>query len=597
MLSGEGGADQEFSPRAWRMVLLRRLMLAALPITSVGLALALFTTRGRVQLIYSFTLGPVLALDAVMVWKEKWPYRLRAFTLIALFVIGSFTALAFVGFYGNAGLMACAAVAISALLFGRRTTVTLAAILVLGNVTAAVCFLRGVLPLPAPALVSMTLLNPWLRVTCIAGLLWTLVGLATTFAVAQTEAAVEQQHRALLRLRAEEAKREEAENKRREVEQAALQAQKMEAIGQLAAGVAHDFNNVLSVVQGWSAIAMSESATPEERTDGYEAVQAAVRQGAALARALLALGRKNVRKVRPLVLSEVVDASLATLRRVLPEDVILTIEHGPMMALRFDDTELQQILFNLVINARDAMPDGGRLKVTTGFESFAARRPMVGGDLAAGDWAFICVEDTGSGIDASVQARIFEPFFTTKAPGVGTGLGLASVLAIVRENSGGVVVESAPGRGARFAVYFAQVMPGAPALPAAVPTVFEARRKQGRILLLEDDMPVRHLMRSVLERAGHAVVPVSDGRRALDEIAKDGPAFDLLCSAAVVPHNPTREVFDAFVDRHPAAAVLVVSGYVQEELTRRGIEEGDYALLRKPFEPQTLCEKVDDLLR
>jgi two-component system cell cycle sensor histidine kinase/response regulator CckA len=261
-----------------------------------------------------------------------------------------------------------------------------------------------------------------------------------------------------------------------------------------------------------------------------------------------------------------------------------------------DETELQQVMFNLVINARDAMPGGGRLTITTGTESFPAPRPAAGGgQLAAGRWRFVRVDDTGPGIDPGSRERIFEPFFTTKPVGVGTGLGLWTVLSIASASGGGVLVGGEPGQGARLTVYFPEPATQAVVARAPMAVVAPPRATASRILLLEDDTSVRRLMTTVLERAGHQVVAVGDGRKALEEIARRGEHFDLLCSDAVVPQVPAGRVIDAFLAAFPSRPVLVVSGYVEEELTRNGIEQGRCHLLRKPFPPEELCRTVDRL--
>jgi two-component system cell cycle sensor histidine kinase/response regulator CckA len=251
-------------------------------------------------------------------------------------------------------------------------------------------------------------------------------------------------------------------------------------------------------------------------------------------------------------------------------------------------------MFNLVINARDAMPSGGRLKITTGGETLTAVKTAIGAELRPGPWAFVSVEDSGAGIDPALQARIFEPFFTTKGAG-GSGLGLVTVLTIARENGGGLLLDSAPGRGARFTVYFPEAT-GDVVADAARPSPPRGRSQPANILVVEDNPPVRDVLEALLVRAGHTVTVTCDGRRALAEIEKPGAAFNLLCCDAVVPLHSARGVIDAFEERFPGAPVLVVSGHVQEELTRRGIEEGRYHMLSKPFAPATLDEIIERLV-
>jgi nitrogen-specific signal transduction histidine kinase/CheY-like chemotaxis protein len=407
-----------------------------------------------------------------------------------------------------------------------------------------------------------------------------MLGIAVTSVVSHIEHALEAQRA--------------AEAERRQAERTALQAQKMELVGSLASGVAHDFNNVLAVVQGWSAVGFGPRATDRVRAQAADAMDLAVRQGAALARQLLALGRRSVRAVRPCQLAEVVATSATALQRVLPENVELAVAHEGEAWIDADETELQQLVFNLVINARDAMPSGGRLRVSTGVESWSAPRAAVGGELAPGRWVFLAVEDTGSGISPEIRERVFEPFFTTKAAGSGTGLGLWTVLEIARAGGGGLVLDSEVGAGTTFRVYFPERAAGGPRAEARDATAPAATRTRARILLLEDNDPFRQLMRDVLVGAGHEVVAASHGGEALE--ALEGARFDLLCSDAAVPKVPAREVIEAFERKAPGAPVLIVSGFIGEELTRRGIEQGRYRLLRKPFRPEALTEAIDELL-
>jgi CheY-like chemotaxis protein len=360
--------------------------------------------------------------------------------------------------------------------------------------------------------------------------------------------------------------------------------------------MAHDFNNVLAVVQGWASIGLEPSVDGRTRQEAADAVDSAVRQGAALARQLLALGKRTVRTIGTHRVADVVETSAKALRRVLPEDVELILDSEGDARVDADETELQQLLFNLVINARDAMPTGGKLRITTGVESWSTARAVEGGTLPPGQWAFVDVRDSGAGIPPEIRARVFEPFFTTKPVGSGTGLGLWTVLSIVKASAGGLVLESQVGAGTTFRVYFparaqdAQVADVRTAAPSAKSV------RAGHILVLEDNELVLRLTRDILASHGHDVLAVSNGTEAVEAIHSSSTPFDLLCTDAVVPHGPVREVIEAFERTRPGGPVLVVSGYVEEELTRRGIEQGRYHLLRKPFRPADLVVTIDELL-
>ncbi len=500
------------------------------------------------------------------------------------------------GFAGNGAIIGALAVITSGLLFGRRVMLAVLLATLVVPVAAAIAMLTGATSLPPAELVSPLRIAPWVRTTFVATMIWTLLGVAVTFVVSSIERAIDAAADAILDLRAEQARREQAEAERLDAERTALQAQKLELVGSMAAGVAHDFNNVLSVVQGWASLALRPDAPDRARADAAEAMDAAIRQGAALARHLLSLGRRTVRTVTPVRLAEVVDSSVKALRRVLPEDVELKAIREGEAWIDADETEIQQILFNLVINARDAMPDGGRLLVTTGVEWWECARPVVGGQLAPGRWAFVAVRDTGTGIPPEIQARIFEPFFTTKPVGSGTGLGLWTVLGIAKTGGGGLALETEPGAGTCFRLYF-PARAAAASIAADMPSVRRGAVRPARILVLEDHEPVRQLIQEVLTSRQHEVLSVSHGLEALEVLRSVPAPFDLLCTDAVVPHTPVREVIEAFERAHPDAPVLIVSGYIEEELTRRGIEQGRYRLLRKPFTLDELVTTVDELLR
>jgi signal transduction histidine kinase/CheY-like chemotaxis protein len=592
---GSGLTAGEFSRRAWRERLLERLLWAVVPLGTSAYFLVLATSASRRRWLVEAVTLPIAACW-VAALKRGWSHRLRGTILIVALLVATFATYWINSFQGNGAILAAVAVVTSGLLFGRRPMLLVLLFALAAPVVTAVATLSGALPAPPADLVSPERVAPWVRTTFVAFAMWTLLGVAVTYVVAHIERAVEAERSTLLDLRAEQARRERAEGERLEAERAALAAQKLELVGSLAAGVAHDFNNVLAVVQGWASLGLGPNSDERTRAQAAEALDAASRQGAALARQLLALGRRTVRTVGPCRIAEVVETSAKALHRVLPEDVELTIDADGDAWTDADDTELQQLVFNLVINARDAMPAGGRLHITTGLETWPTPRATVGDELPPGRWAFLAVRDTGTGISPEVRARIFDPFFTTKAVGLGTGLGLWTVLGIAKACRGGLLLETEVGVGTCFRIYFPATEPGTGRSAARHTPLPALRARPARVLVLEDNEPLRRLMREVLAVRGHEVVAVSHGAEALNAIRKADAPFDLLCTDAVVPQAPVREVIEAFERAFPAARVLVVSGYVDEELTRRGIEQGRYRLLRKPFRPEDLARNVDDLL-
>jgi signal transduction histidine kinase len=258
---------------------------------------------------------------------------------------------------------------------------------------------------------------------------------------------------ALLDLRAEQRRREAAEHERRLAQDAILQAQKMELVGRLAAGTAHDFNNVLSVVGSWAELLLLDQPPSREHEEARQAVESAMQQGRALTRRLLALARRDERAPTRIALDQSVNGSVLALRRLMPSGITLTFERLSPAHVHADETELQQIVFNLVLNARDAIAERGTIRVSTGIAVPADALTVVGGTLPAGRWATLQVTDSGSGIDPAMRERIFELFFTTKPAGTGTGLGLATVLRIAQVSGGGVALEAPPEGGSSFTLY------------------------------------------------------------------------------------------------------------------------------------------------
>jgi signal transduction histidine kinase/CheY-like chemotaxis protein len=575
--------------KPWRDALVQRLLPITVVFGCVGLAAVMVVANTRVRAWFA-VLWAFLGFLAVAAKKRHWPYRARASALVGFFAVATFLGYAVAGFHGNAALGGGGCVILTGLLFGRKPMLGVLAALLAAATLAAAGMLSGALALPPPHLVSLTEPGPWARTTIVAGALWAVLGLSVTYFVEHLEKVVRTEHEALVALRAEQARREHAEAQRAEAERVAQQAQKLELVGRLSAGVAHDFNNVLAVIQAWSELAHNPD------SEARQGILAAVRQGTALAQQLLAFGRQSIRSPRDLRLDQAVDATVKLLRRVVPAGVNVLVEHGDAGFVSTDETELQQVVVNFVVNARDAMPMGGRLRVQTGVEVVSEERPVVGGTLVPGRWAFVSVADSGTGIDPPLLDRIFEPFFTTKPVGMGTGLGLATVLHIARESGGAVAVQSRPGAGARFTFYLPEARPNV-ASPRAehAARVSADHRRAARILVFEDSVPVRELMRSALEGLGHTVVSVADGPRAMEAL-RSPASLDMLCVDAVVPGERASEVIAAFEVSHPLSPVLVVSDHVQEEPTRRGIEQGRYRLLRKPFAADELCGIVDELL-
>jgi nitrogen-specific signal transduction histidine kinase len=382
---------------------------------------------------------------------------------------------------------------------------------------------------------------------------------------------------------------------RRALEEQLLQSRKMDAIGRLAGGIAHDFNNLLTVIQGYSDFIIAGSAPGDEHREDAQEIRDAAARAALLTQQLLAFGRKQVRHPRVIDLNAVVEEMSRMLRRLIGEDVELDLRLARDAGAVFADAgQLQQVLMNLAVNARDAMPNGGRLTIETGRLAVERETPAQPAPIAPGEYARLTVRDTGTGMTPDVLARAFDPFFTTKEVGKGTGLGLSTVYGIVTQSSGHLRVDSAPGKGTAFEIVFPHA--GDAAAPAATPAVTRLPRGAGTILLVEDDSLVRRLVAGVLERAGYRVIVAASADDALSlAAAHDGP-IDLVVTDIVMPGRPGPELVARLEAARPGIRTLYVSGYADDMVARYGVTEERVSFLAKPFSPEELARRVRELL-
>ena len=383
---------------------------------------------------------------------------------------------------------------------------------------------------------------------------------------------------------------------RRSLEEQLRQSQKMEAIGQLAGGVAHDFNNLLTVINGYSEIVL-ERLAPDDPLRGLlaEIARAGDRAGS-LTRQLLAFSRRQVLEPRVLTLNAVVTDAENMIRRLLGEDVALTANLAPDLAtVKADAGQVEQVLVNLAVNARDAMPGGGRLTVETRNVTLDEAYCEPHADVRPGDYVLLAVSDTGTGMDTATLARVFEPFFTTKPPGKGTGLGLATVHGIVKQSGGHIGVHSEPGRGTSFNVYLPTHGDPAPA-PELRPAVRPMPSGHETILLVEDEDAVRALGRHVLQSCGYEVLEAEDGLRAAGLVETHPAAIHLLMTDVVMPNLGGRELAERVRAVRPACKVLFLSGYTEDVVLRHDLVGSAVAFLHKPFSPSQLAQRVRDVL-
>ncbi|MFO0592799.1 MAG: GAF domain-containing protein [Polyangiaceae bacterium] len=387
--------------------------------------------------------------------------------------------------------------------------------------------------------------------------------------------------------------REEAE--RRRIEEQFRQAQKMEAVGKLAAGVAHDFNNLLTIISGYSDPAYVELFDADGMREALGEIHRAGERAETLTRQLLTFSRRQVIEPKVLSLNAVVAETEKMLRRMIGEDVILTTRLDPALGLaRVDPGQMSQILINLAVNARDAMPTGGQLLIETANVTLDEEACAALPGLALGPHVMLIVRDTGHGMNTATRARLFEPFFTTKGPGKGTGLGLATVLGIAQQANGQISVESEPGKGATFRVYLPRVPTQSEVpsvnVPSSLPTGSET------VLLVEDQEALRTLAARVLRGCGYAVLEASNGREGVTVAEAHPGPIDLLVSDVVMPHLGGRQLVEKIQLSRPLIRVLLMSGYTDDALIQHGVEEAKIAFLRKPFTPSQLAKKVRGVL-
>ena len=391
---------------------------------------------------------------------------------------------------------------------------------------------------------------------------------------------------------------QEAQEKaeRKQLEQQLRQAQKMEAIGQLTGGIAHDFNNMLTVILGYSELLLKSLPTDAPLRDHVEQVKEAGERASLLTKQLLAFSRKQVLQPKVLDLNAVLTNMDRMLQRMIGEDITLVAVPSPgLWRVYADPSQVEQVMMNLAVNARDAMRNGGKVTIETAnveLDDAYAREHV---SVQPGPYVMLAVSDTGCGMDAETQARIFEPFFTTKEPGKGTGLGLSTVYGIVKQSRGYIWVYSEVGRGTAFKIYLPR---GEGAVETVEPGVAPAKTVRGSetILLAEDDHAVRALLRSTLQEHGYTVLEAHHGKHAIQVCEQHAGPIHLLVTDVVMPEMSGREVAEHLKPSRPNMKVLFMSGYTDKAIVHHGELDPGTAFLQKPFTPDALASKVREVL-
>jgi signal transduction histidine kinase/CheY-like chemotaxis protein len=382
---------------------------------------------------------------------------------------------------------------------------------------------------------------------------------------------------------------------RKHLEDQLLHAQKMEAVGRLAGGVAHDFNNLLTIISGYDRMLLDGLSLQDPLRDYAEEVAKAAERAGALTGQLLAFSRRQVMRPRVIDANELLRGADRMLRRLIGEDIDLTLSLAAGAGnIKADPGQVEQIVFNLAINARDAMPDGGKLTIETAVSHLDENYSRTHLGVQPGDYVLIAVSDTGHGMDAETKRHIFEPFFTTKEQGKGTGLGLATVYGTVKQSGGDIWVYSEPGRGTTFKIYFPRVAE-APSSGDRVPSPV-SRQGVETILLVEDEKGVRELVAEMLKRLGYRILKAADPLEALELSRQYEGTIHMLLTDVIMPQMSGRQLADQLLPVRPGMKVLYLSGYTENAVVHHGVLEADVEFLAKPFSHHTLAEKVRDVL-
>jgi PAS domain S-box-containing protein len=382
---------------------------------------------------------------------------------------------------------------------------------------------------------------------------------------------------------------------RKRLEQELLHAQRMEGVGQLAGGIAHDFNNLLTVIGGRCQIVLGQLGLADPLRRDLDLIAKTASRAAALTRQLLAFSRKQVLQPKVVDLNELVQNSTNLLKRLIGEDIELTFVPAPAATrVRVDPGQVEQVIVNLAVNARDAMAEGGRLTIETKAVALDAGYAMRHVDVTEGPYVMLAVTDTGSGMDAATQARIFEPFFTTKGPGKGTGLGLATVYGIIKQSGGHIRVYSEPGIGTAFKIYLPST--NVVAQPMSHEIADPLPRGTETVLVVEDEVEVRRLAKEFLEQLGYTVLEAVDAPDALLIAERHMGLIHLLLTDVVMPGMSGRALTTKFTEMRPETRILYMSGYTDDAIVRHGVLDAGVELLEKPFSIEVLAVKARAVL-
>ena len=515
--------------------------------------------------------GAIVALRLV----PRLSYLVRATGMVAACFVAAGSAVILRGLAAAPVLLLGFAVLIGALFLGRAGM--LGSLLVAGATVAI-----------AGRPEAATTFSPWasaIDFVCVAGVLTVLV----QFVVSRLERSLEHTSQTLERLRTEQGLRERAQGELTRAQATLQQTQKLDAIGRLAGGVAHDFNNTLQVVLGWTELLRSETQS-HVMLDGIEHIHDAAERSRGLTRQLLAFSRPEMRAPTRVNLHEFLPSLVKSYRRLLPDDISIAAHSDPDAAILMDEGHLSQVLLNIVLNARDAMPTGGTVAVIARITPLAELPSAAAGFDT--DAVEIDVTDTGTGMDEATKSRVFEPFFTTKGKR-GTGLGLSTAYGVVQQANGVIEIESEPGNGTSVRLFFPRASQSDTQTDTGLGRTSSSNAQA--VLLAEDDRDVRTTLARALRQAGHHVVEVGDVEAGRVVIRERGAEFGVLVTDGIMPGGSTRQLIDDYLMARPDGRVVVCSGYIDDELSMRALEARSFEFVPKPFSPSELVARLDSV--
>jgi signal transduction histidine kinase len=572
----------------WREPLLHALLVTTSVLSTVAfpmIALQSITLQEPGWLVYLAGLY-VLLVGATV--ARRMNYRLRVAALLAGVGMVALIGFVRVGYQVGPGVGCVLLVIISGLLLGRVALVT-ALLVSVGTILGVGAFqVQTQAASIAPHVFDPTRFSNWLRTAVVFTMFTGVLAAAVSFVVSHIERTLSERTEALANLRASRALHESTETALNDAQRTILQMQKMEAVGRLAGGVAHDFNNVLMLILGWADLLRNGEDDPAQLRAGLDEIASAATRAANLTRQLLIFGRRGPFVPRAVSASALLTEMQQMLSRVLPANINLTLTAEPDVAPFFaDQDQMHQVLLNLCVNARDAMPNGGTLEICA--RNIEAHRTS---KLPAGSWVALTVRDTGIGMDGATAARAFEPFFTTKG-NMGTGLGLSSVYGIIAHCGGHVLVDSEVGKGSTFTLLLPPCLPAAAESSDAAVTAIDCHA-HSTILVAEDETDVRSLIVTALREKGHTVLAADSGGAALEVARRYRGRIDLLCTDGVTSDVSSATLIADFHALFPDARVLVCSGHPESLHNLPGTN--DIAFLKKPFASADLHRAVAKVL-